>query len=125
MTVVVKYQVVRPGPAVVGALEGIDGPVTVLAALDGIDGPVTVVGALGGLGVPVAQPFSAGHPSVRVTVPVYGEPAGPTGMVKVCVVVRLPGAGPIDPEKSSSSAVRFEEGSTEGQEPEGTPARLT
>lgn len=29
---------------------------------------------------------------MRVTVPVYGEPAGPTGMVKVCVVTILPGA---------------------------------
>lgn len=34
----------------------------------------------------------AGHGSVRVTVPVYGEPAGPTGMVKVCVVTRIPEA---------------------------------
>jgi hypothetical protein len=55
-----------------------------------------VVGALRGVEGPVAQPPSAGHPSVRVTVPVYGEPAGPTGMVKVCVVVRVPGAGAID-----------------------------
>lgn len=47
----------------------------------------------------MAQPSSAGHASVRVTVPVYGEPAGPTGMVKVCVVVILPGAGAIDSEK--------------------------
>lgn len=39
----------------------------------------------------VPQP-EAGHGSVRVTVPVYGEPAGPTGIVKVCVVTTLPGA---------------------------------
>lgn len=47
----------------------------------------------------MAQPPSAGHPSVRVTVPVYGEPAGPMGIVKVCVVVMLPGAGAMDSEE--------------------------
>lgn len=50
-----------------------------------------VVGALAGTETVVPQP-EAGHGSVRVTVPVYGEPAGPTGIVKVWVVTKLPGA---------------------------------
>lgn len=55
-----------------------------------VPGPA-VLGALAGTEIVVPQP-EAGHGSVRVTVPVYGEPAGPTGMVKVCVVTMTPGA---------------------------------
>lgn len=65
MIVVVRKYVVRPRLAVVGGLVGTE---------------------------TVAPQPEAGHGSVRVTVPVYGEPAGPTGMVKVCVVTTLPGA---------------------------------
>lgn len=62
----------------------------------------------------------AGQGSVRVTVPVYGEPAGPTGMVKVCVVTMLPGVvAASDTVRKTSSAASLEKRRTKAKSQKG------